>query len=228
MNSSRASSDNDPKKSALDALIDFLPCPTPDAWIDAALQAQDVLLIDHANCEKKAASTALNLLYRYTDDFALLDKLSRLAREEMLHFERVIALMKRRGIAYRPLSASRYAARLHSAIRRGEPGRRIDTLIVGALIEARSCERFAKLAPHLDDELGTFYTSLLKSESRHYRDYLALARKAAGGASIDDRVAHFLAIEQELIESPDDELRFHSGPPGGTQPARRKAEKSRG
>ncbi len=194
----------------------FLPCATPDAWVEAALEAQDVLLIDHANCEKKAASTALNLLYRYTDDFALLDKLSRLAREEMLHFERVIALMKRRGIAYRPLSASRYAARLHQSIRRGEPGRRVDTLIVGALIEARSCERFAKLAPHLDEELGTFYASLLKSESRHFRDYLALARKANGGASIDARVAHFLAIEQELIESPDDELRFHSGPPGGT------------
>ncbi len=205
----------------LEAIEAFLPCPTPEAWIAAALEAQDVLLIDHANCEKKAASTALNLLYRYTDDFALLDKLSRLAREEMLHFERVIALMQRRGIAYRPLGASRYAARLHASIRRGEPGRRVDTLIVGALIEARSCERFAKLVPHLDDELAAFYVSLLKSESRHYRDYLALARKAAGEASIDDRVAHFLALERELIESPDDELRFHSGPPGGTRPARR-------
>ncbi len=210
----------------LETIEAFLPCPTPDAWVAAALEAQDVLLIDHANCEKKAASTALNLLYRYTDDFTLLDKLSRLAREEMLHFERVIALMKRRDIAYRPLSASRYAARLHAHIRRGEPGRRIDTLIVGALIEARSCERFARLAPHLDEELGAFYTSLLKSEARHYRDYLALASKAADGASIDDRVAHFLAIEKELIEAPDDALRFHSGPPGGTRPARRQSGKA--
>jgi len=200
--------------SALDDIHTFLPCPTPDSWIAAALEHQDLLLIDHANCEKKAASTALNLLYRYTDDFDLLNKLSRLAREEMLHFERVITIMQQRGIAYRSLSASRYAARLHKDIRRREPERRIDTLIVGALIEARSCERFAKLAPHLDDELRTFYESLLKSESRHYRDYLVLAREAAGGAPIDDRIDHFLTLERELIESPDKELRFHSGPPG--------------
>ena len=199
---------------ALDTIHAFLPCPTPKAWIDAAVEQQELLLIDHANCEKKAASTALNLLYRYTDDFDLLNKMSRLAREEMLHFERVIAIMQQRGIAYRPLSASRYAARLHEAIRRGEPERRIDTLIVGALIEARSCERFAKLAPHLDDELRTFYESLLKSESRHYRDYLALARQAAAGETIDDRVDHFLTLERELIETPDTEMRFHSGPPG--------------
>ena len=199
---------------ALDDIHAFLPCPTPEAWVHAALEQQELLLIDHANCEKKAASTALQLIYRYTDDFDLLNKMSRLAREEMLHFERVIAIMEKRGIAYQSLSASRYAAGLHEAIRRGEPERRIDTLIVGALIEARSCERFAKLAPHLDDELRAFYESLLKSESRHYRDYLALARQAGGGASIDDRVEHFLALERELIESPDREMRFHSGPPG--------------
>ena len=199
---------------ALDDIHAFLPCPTPEAWVHAALEQQELLLIDHANCEKKAASTALQLIYRYTDDFDLLNKMSRLAREEMLHFERVIAIMEKRGIAYQSLSASRYAAGLHEAIRRGEPERRIDTLIVGALIEARSCERFAKLAPHLDDELRAFYESLLKSESRHYRDYLALARQAGGGASIDDRVEHFLALERELIESPDRQMRFHSGPPG--------------
>ncbi|MDX1594256.1 MAG: tRNA-(ms[2]io[6]A)-hydroxylase [Gammaproteobacteria bacterium] len=199
-----------------DALLAFLPCPTPDAWVDAALRDTGRLLIDHANCERKAATTALNLLSRYTDDFALMNRLSRLAREEMRHFEKVIALMERRGIAYRPLSASRYASRLHAAIRRDEPGRRIDTLIVGALIEARSCERFARLAPHLDDELRAFYESLLVSEARHYRDYLALARTAAGGAPLDARVRHFAAIERELVESPDGELRFHSGPPDWT------------
>lgn len=200
----------------LDDIHAFLPCPTPEAWIGAALAQLPLLLIDHANCEKKAASTALGLIHRYTDDFGMLDRLSRLAREELRHFEQVIRLLQRRGIAYRSLSAARYAARLHAAIRRTEPGRRIDTLIVGALIEARSCERFARLAPLLDDELQAFYGSLLKSESRHYRDYLALAREAAGGQSIDDRVTHFLEIERALIESPDSELRFHSGPPGGT------------
>ncbi len=82
---------------------------------------------------------------------------------------------------------------------------------MGAIIEARSCERFAKVAPHLDDELQTFYLSLLKSEARHYEDYLHLARKAADGKSIDDRINVFLQLEKTLIESPDTEFRFHSG-----------------
>lgn len=198
---------------ALEEIKDFLPCETPDDWIVTALAHPDILLIDHANCEKKAASTALNLIYRYVDDFELLNKMSRLAREEMRHFEQVIAIMKDRGIEYRNINASRYAAGLRKMVRTHEPARLIDTLIIGAFIEARSCERFAKLAPHLDDELKQFYLSLLKSEGRHYRDYLSLARKAAGDKSIDDRVQLIRAKEQQLIEQTDSEFNFHSGPP---------------
>ena len=198
---------------ALEEIKDFLPCETPDEWIVTALVHPDTLLIDHANCEKKAASTALNLIYRYVDDFELLNKMSRLAREEMRHFEQVIAIMKGRGIEYRNINASRYAAGLRKMVRTHEPARLIDTLIIGAFIEARSCERFAKLAPHLDDELKQFYLSLLKSEGRHYRDYLSLARKAAGDKSIDDRVQLIRAQEQQLIEQTDSEFNFHSGPP---------------
>jgi tRNA 2-(methylsulfanyl)-N6-isopentenyladenosine37 hydroxylase len=200
-------------ESSLEEIKDFLPCNTPDAWIDAALQNQDVLLIDHANCEKKAASTAINLIYRYVDDFELLNKMSKLAREEMRHFEQVIAIMKARGIEYQNISASRYAAGLRKKVRTHEPAKLIDTLIVGAFIEARSCERFAKLAPFLDDELKQFYLSLLKSEGRHYRDYLSLAKKAAGGKSIDERISIIREQEQALIEAPDNEFHFHSGPP---------------
>ena len=120
--------------------------------------------------------------------------------------------MQVRGIRYRPLSASRYAAGLRAGVRPQEPGRRTDTLVVGAIIEARSCERFARLAPHLDQELGAFYRSLLRSESRHYRDYLALAGRD-GEAALQPRIAHFLALERELIESPDPAFRFHSGVP---------------
>jgi len=199
--------------SSLEEIENFLPCKTPDAWVDEALKQQDVLLIDHANCEKKAASTALNLIYRYVDDFELLNKMSRLAREEMRHFEQVITIMAARGIEYRNLNASRYAAGLRKVIRTHEPARLVDTLIVGAFIEARSCERFAKLAPFLDDELKQFYLSLLKSEGRHYRDYLSLARKAAGTTSIDERISVIREKEQELIETPDSEFHFHSGPP---------------
>ena len=192
----------------------FLPCATPDLWLENALNNQAIMLIDHANCEKKAASTALNLIYRYTDNFELLNKMSRLVREEMRHFEQVIKIMKRRDIPYQHISASRYAAGLREVVRKDDPGRLVDVLIVGAFIEARSCERFAKIASHLDNELKEFYQSLLKSEARHYQDYLALATKAAGNESIDQRIAVISQREQELIEAPDTEFRFHSGPVG--------------
>ncbi len=190
----------------------FLGCATPDAWVDAALADQNTLLIDHANCEKKAAGTALNLMYRYISHTDLLNKMSRLAREELRHFEMVLAIMGKRGIEYDHVSPSRYAAGLRKGMRTHEPAKIVDTMIVGAIIEARSCERFAKIAPHLDDELNGFYVSLLRSESRHYKDYLELALDFSDGP-IDDRIAHFIAADNELITSPDVELRFHSGIP---------------
>jgi len=195
----------------LQTIEEFLLCRTPEAWIQQALQYPEILLIDHANCEKKAASTALNLMYRYVENFDLLNKMSRLAREELRHFEQVLAIMQRRKIPYRHVTASRYAAELRKHVRIADPEKLIDTLIVGAIIEARSCERFASLAPHLDDELQKFYESLLKSEARHFQDYLTLAKKAAGNQSIDERVRFFLEQERELVESPDAEFRFHSG-----------------
>ena len=197
-------------------LRDFLPCPTPDAWIGWALAHPDILLIDHAHCEKKAASTALNLMFRYVDRPALLDNLSQLAREELLHFEQVVGMMRQRGITYDHLSPSRYAQGLRRHARTSEPGRLVDTLIIGALIEARSCERFAALAPHVDEELGRYYRYLLKSESRHFEDYLRLARLYADGP-IDERLAFFKEKERALIEEPDLEFRFHSGVPAISQ-----------
>lgn len=189
----------------------FLHCETPQAWIDNALDNIDLLLIDHANCEKKAASTAMNLMYRYVDNHELLNKMSRLAREELRHFEQVMAIMKKRGIDYPHIEAAAYAGRLRKPIRTSEPHRLVDILIVGAIIEARSCERFAKLAPYLDEQLKKFYLSLLTSEARHYEDYLKLAKKAAG-IDIEDRVELFLALEKEIVSQPSEEFRFHSGP----------------
>lgn len=196
----------------LQEIEDFLPCHTPQLWIENALANPELLLIDHANCEKKAASTALNLMYRYVDNFNLLNKMSRLAREELRHFEQVIAIMKRRNIDYRQITASRYAVKLREAVRPNDPDKLVDILVVGALIEARSCERFARIAPFLDEELEKFYLSLLKSEGRHFKDYLTLAVTVASQHEVDKRLAVFLEIEKQLIQSPDTVFRFHSGP----------------
>ncbi len=196
----------------LQEIENFLPCHTPQLWIENALANPELLLIDHANCEKKAASTALNLMYRYVDNFDLLNKMSRLAREELRHFEQVIAIMKRRNIDYRQITASRYAVKLREAVRPNDPDKLVDILVVGALIEARSCERFARIAPFLDEELEKFYLSLLKSEGRHFKDYLTLAVNVASQQEVDERLAVFLEIEKQLIQSPDTVFRFHSGP----------------
>ncbi len=127
----------------------------------------------------------------------------------------MIAIMKKRDVAYPQLSASRYAGELHQHVRKPEPHRLVDTLIVGAIIEARSCERFAALAPQLDEELSAFYVSLLRSESRHFRDYLKLAQTVSSKAEVAERAAELLVAEQALIEAPDEQFRFHSGVPTG-------------
>lgn len=198
---------------ALAPVHSFLLCPTPTAWVDWAVQNPELLLIDHANCEKKAASTALNLMYRYVEHHKLLHKLSRLAREELRHFEQVIAIMKAREVRYIQLSASRYAGLLRQQARTHEPGRLVDTLLIGAIIEARSCERFAALAPALDAELADFYRSLLKSEARHFNDYLKLAEDVSSREEIAQHLSVFLEYEKGLIEEPDEDFRFHSGVP---------------
>ena len=195
----------------LSPVYDFLPCRTPEAWLSAAVESLPLLMIDHANCEKKAAATAMSLMHRYTDNTALLNKMSRLAREELRHFEQVLKLMTKRGIAYESVTASRYAQGLREKVRKKDPHKLVDTLIVGALIEARSCERFAALSPHVDAELSDFYVSLLKSESRHFMDYITLAKTLASPDEVDERLSLFSAIEQSLIEGPDREVRFHSG-----------------
>ncbi|MDE2139580.1 MAG: tRNA-(ms[2]io[6]A)-hydroxylase, partial [Gammaproteobacteria bacterium] len=185
----------------------LLACPTPRAWLDAVPRQQDLLLLDHANCEKKAAATAFSLMFQYGDRYPeLQEPLSRLAREELRHFEQVTRLMHRRGIALRPLSAARYAAGLRRHARKHEPERLADLLLVGAFIEARSCERFTALSTVLDAELADFYASLAGAEARHFSLYLGLAQRC-GGDAVDGRAAVFAEAEQELIESPDRQFR---------------------
>ncbi|MCC5854427.1 MAG: tRNA-(ms[2]io[6]A)-hydroxylase [Idiomarina sp.] len=142
----------------------------------------------------------------------LQDRMLLLMKEELHHFVQVLDILKARGIALYPVSASRYAAGLIRNARTSEPGLLIDKLIIGALIEARSCERFAALAPYLDPELERFYVSLLRSEARHFEDYLKLAEMVAG-RSVNEDIERLRTIEAELILGQDEHLRFHSGVP---------------
>lgn len=192
---------------------EFLGCRTPDAWVEAALSQQDVMLIDHKNCEFKAASTALSMIAKYGAYSDLVIMMSRLAREELVHHEQVLRLMKKRKVEWRPLSASRYASGLRAVARSHEPVKLVDTLVVGAIIEARSCERFEALVPHLDEELGRFYYGLLKSEARHFQGYLKLAYQYGDAADVDRVIDKVRVVEQGLIETADTEFRFHSGVP---------------
>lgn len=191
----------------------FLHCETPKAWLDKAVTDIPILLIDHAHCEKKAAATALKLMYRYPEREQLQHQLSRLAREELRHFEQVLDLMRERGIKFRTLPPSRYAGGMRALVRNKDPEQLIDLLIVGAFIEARSCERFAALSEVVPDPgLADYYRFLLRSESRHFKNYLALAENYAG-VNINDRVELFRDREAQLIVSEDAQFAFHSGVP---------------
>ena len=197
----------------------FLKTDTPSGWINSVASNVDVLLIDHANCEKKAANSALSIIFRYVEYPDLIKHMSKLAREELRHFEQVIDLMLDLEVEYKPLSPSRYASALHKEISKEEPYRLIDTLICGAVVEARSCERFAAASGEVPAKIAEFYCFLLNSEARHFRDYIELARSYAKrqrhkicGGYVDRRIEVFLDLDTELITRPDEEFRFHSGP----------------
>jgi tRNA 2-(methylsulfanyl)-N6-isopentenyladenosine37 hydroxylase len=196
----------------------LLLAPTPGAWVDEARSVPDLLLLDHANCEKKAASTALALMFAYAEDLELTDKMSRLAREELRHYEQVAKLLKSLKITPQRLSPGRYAERMRRLVSRSEPQREVDLMVCGAFIEARSCERFAALGPVIGGEAGELFQGLHAAEARHYRIYLDLARRAAARAGIDllPRIAQFAALERDLITTPDTLFRFHSGIPEST------------
>src|SRR5690606_17134405 len=175
-----------------------------------------VLLVDHANCEKKAASTALSLMFAYPEDRKLTGVMSRLAREELRHFEQVQRLMDKLEVPAVRLRPGRYAAGLRAATRTIEPQRKLDVPLVGALIAPRSAERFRLLVPRLPEPVAELYAALERSEARHFELYLDLAHRAdtsAGKAESERRLAALAAREAELATEPDRAFRFHSGAP---------------
>jgi len=189
----------------------ILHAPTPPAWVEQAVRSWPHLLLDHANCEKKAASTALALMFTYPQDRQLTLALARVAREELRHFEQVVHAMDTLGVVFARQRPGRYAQQLRGALRSADPGRKVDLLLMSALIEARSAERFALLAPRLPAPLARLYADLMSAEGRHFALYLDLARSAAP-EEWRARLAALAAHEAELATAPDSALRFHSGP----------------
>ena len=192
----------------------ILKAATPRAWVDAALADLPTLLVDHANCEKKAASTAMALIFAYPEDRALSVALSRLAREELKHFEQVERLMKKLDVPYQRMKPGRYASELRKLVRNHEPKRKLDLMVVHALIEARSCERFRLLAKRLPEQVRDLYEQLERSEARHFELYLGFAGREFEADEIAGRLEVIATREAELATGTDHELRFHSGPPG--------------
>jgi len=191
--------------------IRWLASTTSEAWLQQALDQPHELLVDHAHCERKAAGAALQLLFRYpsAEDLALV--LAPLIREEMEHFERVVALLQRRGVPLRPLPAPPYGARLAAEVRRQEPQRQLDSFLVAGLIEARSHERLGLLARHCPDpELRQLWGELLASEARHFGVYWLLAEARWPRAQLSERLEQLAAVEAAVLAELWPQPRMHS------------------
>ena len=191
--------------------INILQQPTSGAWVEQALANLDTILLDHSHCERKAASVALNLMFRYPSSTQLVWQLTAIAKEELEHFEQVNQWLERRGIHLAPLNAPPYGATLKAQICRQEPERLLDSLLVCALIEARSHERLGLLATHCPDRaLAQFYRSLVGSEARHYGIYWVLADTYFQRDLVQQRLAELAAIESEVLANLHPEPRIHS------------------
>src|SRR5882724_7508398 len=177
-----------------------LHVPTPERWLTQVEDQLDVLLIDHAHCEKKAAGVAMNLLFSYVEHAELTRAMTEIVQEELDHFHQVRAIIDRRAIRFYKLSPSAYGAKLHELVRRQEPQRAVDRLLVAGLIEARSCERFGLLRDRLADrELAEFYGSLFESEARHHSTYVRLAREFQSLEMVRQRLAELAEAEGAII-----------------------------
>lgn len=191
--------------------IRFLQQPTSEAWVNQAIANLDTILLDHSHCERKAAGVALNLMFRYPSSAKLVRMLTAIAQEELEHFEQVNQILERRAIPLAPLAAPPYGASLNKQIRREEPDRMLDSLLVSGLIEARSHERLGLLAQHCEDqELAKFYRALMASEARHYGVYWTLADTYFERSQVTQRLEELSAIESEILSTLHPEPRIHS------------------
>ncbi len=190
-----------------------LQSESTDRWLSQVDQDLEEVLIDHAHCERKAASTAMNLMNSYTEHRQLCREMTRIVQEELEHFELVLCLLADRGIEFRRLTSGPYGKQLNSLVRSREPDRAVDRLLVASLIEARSCERFRLLAEHIrsrDAELADFYASLFESEARHHTTYVALAEEFATREVVRQRLDQLSAQEAKIIAEGCEFARMHS------------------
>lgn len=188
-----------------------LHTPTPERWFRQVENNLDLLLIDHAHCEKKAAGVAMNLLFAYVEHTELTRAMTEIVQEELEHFQQVRAILDRRGIRFYKLPPSNYGAKLHELVSKQEPLRAVDRLLVAGLIEARSCERFGILRDRLADrELADFYGSLFESEARHHSTYVRLAKEFLPEETMRTRLSELAAAEAEIVLTGEAEPRMHS------------------
>lgn len=189
-----------------------LASETPLEWANRAADHIDEVLLDHAHCEKKAAGAAVRLLFRYPEHGFLQQPLAGLAREELAHFEQVLRVLAERGIGFARQKPSTYGGRLHACVRGGDPEQLVDVLLVSALIEARSCERFRLLSDTLEDTvLAGLYRELLASEARHHQIYVELAQELVPAVHVRDRLAELASNEAAILRVRSDRVRLHSG-----------------
>lgn len=191
--------------------IKFLVQPTQPVWIELAIANLDQVLLDHSHCERKAAGVAINLMFRYPSNTKLVRMLTAIAQEELEHFELVNQWLEKRGIPLGPLAAPPYGAKLNAEIRKTEPQRLLDTLLVCGLIEARSHERLGLLALHCPDpELAAFFRGLMNSEARHYGVYWILATTYFDPEIVQERLTELAIAESNILATLHPEPRIHS------------------
>ncbi|MBX3413992.1 MAG: tRNA-(ms[2]io[6]A)-hydroxylase [Pirellulales bacterium] len=188
-----------------------LASTTSSRWLAQVAEHLPELLLDHAHCEKKAAGTAMNLIFAYVENVELVREMTEIVNEELAHFHLVLDLLGERGIRFRRLAPSGYGRRLNELIRKQEPEKAVDRLLVASLIEARSCERFVLLRDHLPDaELAAFYGSLFESEARHHSTYVRLAKAYAPDEEVHRRLEELAAVEASIVAEGEAAPRMHS------------------
>ncbi len=188
-----------------------LQVETPDRWLNQVDEDLDQVLLDHAHCELSAARTALNLMVAYVLYEPLTVEMTRIINEELDHFHQVLEQLNRLDIDFKRQQSGHYGKRLNALVRSEEPMRGVDRLLIAALIEARSCERFCLLRDHIrDPELADFYGSLFESEAGHYATYVQLAKDFMPSDVVDQRLDELASEEAQIILEGYSRARMHS------------------